>query len=495
MKINICIIILSLLFASCSLNNSPVADIEYKIQSNLNDSIPVLQVEFNYSSDNYGLIVLKYENNSWGDNDIFNCINNFEVLPKPESIKFERDSSQISIKTKPNLKSVIRYEIAQDYKGLPLNQFRYRPILDSSYFHILGMRLLMVPKGVFESDTSKAYIKIEYKKKTAEELFHSSFGKEHIQNIEVIREDLYASFFVGGDFRRYSFTHDKDSIYFVTRGNWKAFKDQEILNILKETLSSQRSFWNDPRKGSFSVSLIPTYENWYSVGGSGFSTSFVSFASNNDKITLTQMKWLYNHELLHKWIGRTIINENEIEQYWFSEGFTDYYAYKLLLKNNHLNITEYIETINKEVILPHYQDPVNSIPNADLTFEEYWSNYAKYMKLPYRRGLLYAFYIDNQIKEQSHYSQSLDDLMLDLFVISLENENIRLNHSLFIQNLLKYLNHAEAKSDFEKYIIEGKLIDFENGLPNGISIGYQEDIPILKLDKEDLVELEKKLKK
>ncbi len=495
MKSLVYTIILSIIAVSCSTPKKLPADIEYTIQNNLKDSIPNVQVTFDYSSDSNGLIILRYENDSWGDHDIFNCINRFDITPKPKNIEFLRDSSRIIIKTSPNMNHTLRYQIVQDYDGLPMNQKRYRPMIDATYFHILGMRLFMTPEAVFESDTSKAKIRIDYDDKTREGIFHSSFGKNTSQNIEVLREDLYASFFVGGDFRRYSFTHDQDTVYFVTRGKWKTFQDQDIFKILKETIGSQRSFWNDPRKGNFSVSLVPTYENWYSVGGSGFSSSFVSFASNNDKVTLAQMQWLYNHEMLHKWIGRTILNENEVEQYWFSEGFTDYYAYKLMLKNDRLNLTEYIDVINKEVIVPHYLDPVNSTPNAELTFEEYWSNYAKYMKLPYRRGLLYAFYIDNQIKEQSQYSRSLDDLMLDLFSMALHDKNIRFNQTLFIKTLSDYLTASDLKSDFEQYILEGKFIDFENGLPNGISIEYQENIPIFKPDTEDLIELEKKLKR
>ena len=206
------------------------------------------------------------------------------------------------------------------------------------------------------------------------------------------------------------------------------------------------------------------------------------------------MKWLYNHELMHKWIGRTILIENDVEQYWFSEGFTDYYAYKIMLKNDFLDVSEYIKILNKEVITPHYQDPFNTIPNSELTFEEYWSNYTKYMKLPYRRGLLYAFLLDNQIKKQSSYSQSLDNLMIDLFQLSLNDKSLRLNQKVFIRNLLKYLNHPEVESEFEGYILEGNLIDFQDGLPDGLSIEYQNNIPIVKMDSEDFSELETRLK-
>ena len=487
------IVLLSLCIVSCT-NTKKYSDIEYTISPKLDETTPVLEVCFDYKSDDKGLITLRYENESWGDRDIFNCLNKLEVVPKAESIDFLKDSSQITIKTAPNSSHTIRYQIKQDYKGLPLNEKRYRPMIDSSYFHVLGMRIFMIPEDVFPSDSTKAKIKITFSPKDTKGLYHSSFGESYNQTIDVVREDLYASFFIGGDFRKYTFTLENDTIYFLTRGNWKSFTDQDIFQLLKETITSQNKFWNDPRSGNFSVSLVPTYETWYSVGGSGFSTSFISFASNNEKVTINHMRWLYNHELLHKWIGRTILNQNEVEQYWFSEGFTDYYSYKLQLKNDHLQIAKYIDILNKEVIIPHYQDPVKNVPNSQLTFQEYWSNYGKYQKLPYRRGLLYAFLIDNQIKIASNYTKSLDNLMQELLALALKDKNFRLNQSVFLDRLTKYLNPSTIEIEFEKYINKGELIDFKNQLPDGLLIEYKDDVPVFKIDPTSTKELEKKLK-
>ena len=498
MKISTIIFFLLIIF-SCSKKESHDASLIYNINPNYSDSLS-LDVNFTYKSDNKGNLLLKYENSSWGDNDIFNCIKDFKISPKPISIDFDRDSSFITVKTKPNQKSVIKYSIIQDFKELLLNKYRYRPIIDKNYFHILGMRLFMIPEGVFAKESSKEKITVSWESMPNNGLFHSSFGVKKKQDIEVTKEELNASFFVGGDFRRYKFDNKGNAVYFVTRGDWKNFHDEDIFNILKETITFQNDFWNDPRKGIYSVSLLPTFEPWtstskaYSAGGSGLPNSFISFASNNDGVTLTKMSWLYNHELLHKWISRTIKNENEVEQYWFSEGFTDYYAYKLMLKNDKLNVEEFIETFNKEVITPHYKDSINSIPNSELTFEKYWSNYALYQKLPYRRGLLYAFLIDTQIKQQSQFTKSLDNLMHDLLEMSLKDENLRLNNVIFKQLLSKYLN-SQALAEFESYIINGQIIDFTGKLPEGLSLEMQNNIPSLKIKSSiDTTQLKNSLK-
>lgn len=499
MKISTVLFFLLIIF-SCSKNENHDASLIYNIKPNYNDSLS-LDVNFDYRSDNKGILLLKYENSSWGDNDIFNCIKDFQVSPKPINIYFDRDNNLVTIKTKPNLKNTIKYSIVQDFKGTLLNKYRYRPIIDKTYFHILGMRLFMIPEGVFEKDSNKENITISWGAIPNNGIFHSSFGVDKKQDIEVTKEELYASFFAGGDFRRYMFDYKGDVVYFVTRGDWKIFDDDEVFNILRETITFQNDFWNDPRKGIYSVSLIPTFEPWTttsksnSIGGSGLPNSFISFASNNDGTTPKKISWLYNHELLHKWISRTIKNENEVEQYWFSEGFTDYYAYKLMLKNDKLNIEEFIKTLNKEVIIPHYNDSIKTIPNSELTFQKYWSNYSLYQKLPYRRGLLYAFLIDTQIKQQSQFASSLDNLMHDLLEMSLDDENLRLNNVIFKQLLTKYLN-SQALAEFELYIINGQIIDFNGKLPEGLSLEIQNNIPLFKIESSiDTIQVENNLKK
>lgn len=501
MKVTVTIVIFLFVICYCTCIGQPVPKnrIVYNVDPTFGDS-SILKVKFVYKTNKEGTLSLIYENSSWGDNDLFNCIKNFSVIPVPESIQFLRDSSLIKIKYRPNQRLTISYSIVKDFNGPPLNQHRYRPILEKTYFHILGMRLFIVPRELYKSEFSRANIEIRWREISTNRIFHSSFGKESVQKLKVTREELDASFYVGGDFNRYHFNYKGDSIYFVTRGDWKAFNDKAIFDILKETISFQNDFWADARGGMFSVSLLPTFETWTeskkrnSIGGSGFQNSFISFASNNEGTTLERMRWLYNHELLHKWISRTIKNENEVEQYWFSEGFTDYYSYKLMLKNDKLTPQEFISALNNEVVIPHYKDPINSIPNSELTFQKYWSNYKVYQKLPYRRGLLYAFLIDTKIKKRSGFTQSLDNVMHDLLKMALEDETMRLNSLVFKQMLVKYLEKS-ALNDFDDYILKGHLIDFTDKLPDGLSLEIHDEIPIFKMKPDnDLAEFKNRLK-
>ncbi len=477
---------LILLITSCSKNENHDSDISYHVayKSDSNN----LNVDFKYKSDTNGDLILKFENSSWGDNDIYNCIDQFEVKPKPISVEFDREQSLVKIKTAPNQENTIQYSIKQDFTEDLKNHHRYRPIITNSYFHILGMRLFMFPTTIFETEESKAKISISWGELPNNWLFHSSFGPEKNMQIEVIQEDLYATFFVGGDFRRYQFNYKDKPVYFVTRGDWKAIKDEQVLSILKETVNAQYKFWNDSIKNSYSVSLIPTFEEWtatsksYSFGGSCLTNSFISFVSNNDGATLKKVSWLYNHELLHQWIGRTLKNENEVEQYWFSEGFTDYYSYKLMLKHNKLTVQEFIDILNTEVVIPHYQDKYNTMPNSEITFQKYWSNYGALGKLPYRRGLLYAFLIDMQIKQQSNFTKSLDNIMHSLNNKSKKDIGFRISSTTFKSELALHVDSNTA-NQFETYITNGKLIDFKGKLLKGLTIEETNNMPLFGIDK------------
>lgn len=470
------LVVLTSLFVTFLFAQKGQQDIAYEVNY-IADSLPRIEVAFNWESDSRGYVKLKFENNSWGDADIYDCIADLNVHPAPESIQIDRDSSLIVVKALPDQAYDIKYTIVQDFKAPLKNHHRYRPLINETYFHLLGMRLFMMPTDLYPQEEARARVRVSWVAMPKGRLFHSSFGPDLEQEFQVTREELYASFFVGGDFRRYEFTFQDKPVYFLTRGNWVSLDEKQVLEILKEVISSQHSFWKAPMADRFSVTLIPTAEKkGYSIGGSGLTDSFISFASNNRETTLTLMTWLYNHELLHKWLGRTIKNENEVAQYWFSEGFTDYYAYKLMLRNGRIDFSAYIALFNMEIVAPHYANPdgVSTTPNNALTFETYWTQYGVYGKLPYRRGCLYAFYLDNQIKRHSRGTKSLDDLMHDLLKRAEADPGFRLCESTFLEALSAF-DIPGYKDQFQRYINKGELIDFQGGLPEGLRFQKERD--------------------
>ncbi len=94
--------------------------------------------------------------------------------------------------------------------------------------------------------------------------------------------------------------------------------------------------------------------------------------------------YLLHHELMHEWIGNKIQNKNEELNYWFSEGFTDYYTYKNRLRIKDISTDEWLRLFNSEVIRNHWKNPQRDIPNYKIK-DDFWKS-RDVEKVPYRRG-------------------------------------------------------------------------------------------------------------
>jgi predicted metalloprotease with PDZ domain len=75
---------------------------------------------------------------------------------------------------------------------------------------------------------------------------------------------------------------------------------------------------------------------------------------------------------------------------WFTEGFTDYYAYRLLLQADVLPVASYLDSINQALR--------RFTPSSD----------------PYVGGRIVALWLDGQIRLESHDQHSLDDVMFEM---------------------------------------------------------------------------------
>ena len=112
--------------------------------------------------------------------------------------------------------------------------------------------------------------------------------------------------------------------------------------------------------------------------------------------------------------------------------------------------------LNEEVIEPHYNSTLKTKPNGEINAEKFWSD-KEWGKLPYRRGLLYAFYLDTKIKQNVDDNRSLDDVMRDILYKTTTNK-VEFNRHVFLEVLYGYkLNDYE--NDYENFIEQGNPID------------------------------------
>ncbi len=447
--------LLATLLFSCQ--QKPASDVSYSIRSVTRDSLTQLHIKMEFAADTSGVTNLSFPNEAWGETDLFQTLGNIQLLNVEGAIEKDLDSGRIVLMHPKNVERLeVKYVLQQDFNGELSSRAVYRPIINKDYFHLFSHNMFMVP----ENTDDKLDIRLSWIDFPEGYTIHNSFGSgEREQLLADMDKELFGNaIFVGGDFRVFDGEVNGNKISLATRGEWVPFKDEEVFEVLDQTLTHQRNFWGDHSQGYFTVTMQPFPEEMgSSFQGTGLTNSFATSVSNNDFTEIGQMVYLFNHELMHNWIGHTIQNDNEEEQYWFSEGFTEYYTFKNIAKNkiNGLDGAFFIEEINR-TIRDLYASPVVEAPNAEINYENFWTNY-DYSKLPYWRGAVFAFYLDLKIQDTSNDNKSLDDVMHQLYTDATAKGQ-KLTHDYFMSILSEYWE-GNFESFFQKHIEEGQKVD------------------------------------
>lgn len=425
-----------------------------------------------------------YNNSLWGEENLFSSIS---VRPEENpgvSVAMRPEQEQIAVKHKTGKKVSLTYRIRQDFQDPDYNAY-FRPVVKDNYFSVLGQCLFIIPE-YFTSDSFNEPIEVSIEWIGFPEAFkiQNTYATQPVkQKIKgEIWEGFYKSLFVGGDYRIYSFTHHEKPVYFAITGSWHTYKDEYLFTNLQKAIQSQRDFWRDDSQDYFAVIMVPTVSQSDSLFrgqnmlGTALYNGFMIQSTNNPFNDSGTYMHIIHHELMHNWIGGKISNKHQAHNYWFSEGFTDYYTYKNRLRIQDISFDEWLRSFNEEVIAAHWKNPEKNRPNY-LIKEDYWkSRYVE--KIPYRRGAIFALWLDNQILLKSNYTKSLDDLMRDILKRCTENKE-QFTDELLIQLASQYLGY-DITAFFQKHIIHG--VDFD--LPKekwaeGFSVTMTDNIPVL----------------
>ena len=429
---------------------------------------------------------LYYRNRIWSESDIYKSLSIRADENRGMRVEADTLNNRIMVHHPKSKRFTFTYRIKQDYTE-PDYQTYYRPRIHNEFFHVLGQTLFMVPIEFATTANMNNLLDVQVKWVNFPEGFkiHNTFASQTTdQRMKTpLWDGLYHSLFVGGDYRIYPFRHHEKPVYFAVRGNWlRGISDSFLLDHAQKAIRSQRDFWNDYGQDYFALTISPTVsqnDSLYrgrSVAGTAVTNGFFVQATNNPFNDSEAFVYVLHHELMHHWIGGKIPTRHEELNYWFSEGFTDYYTYKNRLRIKDLSLEQWQILFNREVIQAHWTNPEKNIPNYHIK-DGFWES-RNVEKVPYRRGSIFAFWLDNQILLKSHYTRSLDDLMRELSVVC-SKENKRFDDELFLELSKKYLEDDIAYF-FQKHVISGEDIDLVNQKwAEGFMFTMQENVPTL----------------
>lgn len=305
----------------------------------------------------------------------------------------------------PGASLVVRYRVASAYAEEPAFAYeKARPIILPGWFFFHGEGVFAVPENRGDAPASFAWRDVPAGWTIASDLD----GLRGVRAGTV--EDIVESVAIGApDLTVLQRDVGGAPLRIALRGSW-SFQPQELADAVAAIVDAANRFWGDAGR-PFLVPLAPLSGTGggYSIHGTGRTDAFSIAATGN--FSLAAATQFLAHEYLHTWNARELGGLSELDQplgYWFSEGFTDFYAGRILLRAGLWTPADYIAELNT-VLMRNASSPARTATNAVLA-ERFWSD-ADHQKLPYDRGHLFAILLDDRIRRQTAGRADLDDMM------------------------------------------------------------------------------------
>ncbi|HVV34853.1 MAG TPA: hypothetical protein VHC73_16615 [Vitreimonas sp.] len=366
----------------------PRQRVEYTLTPLLDHgTLKAVQVDVIFRGEASGRTILNLPNEWGGQTELYHAIHDLKPISNA-AIADGEDAAQRVLTYRPRALVHFQYVVFQDWVGEPRaeNGNPYRPIVQPGYFHFIGSTFLVTPQL---DDTTPTSVQIR-------DLPHGWRFASDLEHHGLVLGRVAPSVAVAGDFR---VMHARDhNIRVAMRGQW-SFTDAEFANGVTDIMSAERAFWGDPSTPYLVtvMQLTSPNNNWLSIGGTGLGDAFAFFASPN--AGYQQIARTLAHEAIHTWIpaevGGMPDGAAEIPDYWFSEGFTDFYTGRLMVRGHLWTPAAFAADLN-QMLSEYASSPVRTEPNSRVV-ADFWND-EEVSKLPYQRGRLLATIWDARLR-------------------------------------------------------------------------------------------------
>lgn len=252
----------------------------------------------------------------------------------------------------------------------------------------------------------------------------------------------------------------------VVGTEWKFHPDQ-LADVVAKIVETERDFFDDHSDPWFLVTLSPIKVDSpqaFSLGGTALTNAFALFCSNNLNVSPEDPRSqeaysLLSHEYFHNWNGIKIPTAGDDPgTYWFSEGFTNYYTRRMLVRAGYANDESYAQALSR-ALRNYDSNPMKAERNERIQ-EEFWSN-RQVQELPYQRGDMLAVVIDQHIRTKTNGEKSLDDFMRELFRKPLDPNKV---DSEVLFERLKSWVEPEMLRHIERVVRDGAAVELPSHL-------------------------------
>lgn len=374
---------------------APLPPVSYELAPEMQgDAIVALDVTIRLTADASGITTLDWVDSWAGEHKLGQWARDIRVDGATSS-EAAPNGGRI-VHSAPRAQLVMRYRIVSAYDADPSvdDSEQARPVVRPGWFYSVGEVLYARPTDRDDAAASFAW------KGPAGIGFASD--TEHARGLGGRPRtvgDILESIAIGG--RDLSVTTTRvngDPVRVAHIGSF-GFDVHAFDALAEKVVATERDFWRDTKAGPFLITAIPlaSRPGRLSYGGTGRSDAFATWIDHD--ADLSGLAWLLAHEYFHSWNARQLGRmggKEEAQSYWMSEGFTDFYARRLMLRAGMWSPERFAQDWN-EMLRAYAASSMRGVGNVEAA-AKFWSGDYAAEKIPYQRGALLAAIWDRQLQ-------------------------------------------------------------------------------------------------
>ncbi len=388
-----------------------------------------------------------------GQKELYKAIRNLIALSPDTHIIETKDPWRRRVSFPSGSIVRLRYTVIKDWSGAIDASTYFRVMIGQSYFQLMGRNFLVYPTL---PDDDVLPISLEWKNIPPDwKVLGSLGGDSHCTALKARVIKVSSGLFVGGDIRLMKRSVAGKSVFVATRGRWQ-FADESFASLVEQIPTAERQFWRDSPPPNFLVTLLPGDAAVGNYGGTALEDSFALFMGPRAQLDFAT-KFLLAHEMFHSWNAAKLGEVQQAQPYWFTEGFTDYYARLILFRAGLITAEEYgtdVESTYREYLM----SPLLHARTKKVEEKFYADPDAQ--RLMYLRGDLLAIRWDELIRKKSNGRASLDSAMRDLLHEAARKEIVLTNN--FLAGYFSPYVGPDAVKDVLHFIEDGDVIPKPN---------------------------------
>lgn len=359
------------------------------------------------------------------------------------------------LRHRPGAPLTVRYQLK--ITGEPdRNHLKGEPVVRPAWFMAHGEGLFAAPAGRQDAPATFAWGALPKGWTLVSDL-------DHLQGRTGKVAEVIDSVVVGGtQVARLDAKVGAAPLRLAVIGAWPA-TPQAVGEMAVKIMTAENALWRDPAR-PFLITVTPLGEatgGGHSVTGTGKGDAFAIEATTN--VDLTKDPHFLAHEYMHSWIVDQVgglPKADEAREYWFSEGFTDFYATRVLLGSGVWSLEDYVARYN-EVLTRYDGSPARNF-TADQVMAVFWSNQDA-QQSPYDRGRLLALTWDRAVRTASGGRLSLDDVMRRQRDAVRAGTAKGTGAALFPDMLTAVAPGIAVREDLDRFVTRGETVRLQPG--------------------------------